>query len=171
MPHFYDLVPDSLERLSHAEAVERYAAGATSPGEAIAGLSRAQLASCPVPGTWSIQQIVVHLMDSDLVASYRMKRTIAESNPRLDAYDETAFAQRLCYHEIDALDACELFRRNRLMTAMILRRLSAADFDRGALHPEYGPLTLGALVRCYVHHVDHHLKFLRDKRRMVEAAA
>src|SRR4051812_36930394 len=56
--------------------IELYAAGASEPQRAIRGLSRAQLNSFPIPGTWSIQQIVMHLMDSDLIASYRMKRLI-----------------------------------------------------------------------------------------------
>jgi hypothetical protein len=47
----------------------------------------------PVPGTWSIQQIVLHMMDSDLIASDRMKRVIAEDRPTLIGYNETAFSE------------------------------------------------------------------------------
>src|SRR5262245_48318339 len=68
--------------------IEEYARGATRPAEAIAGLTPSQLNAEPVPGTWSIQQIVLHLMDSDLVGSDRMKRVIAEREPQLIGYDE-----------------------------------------------------------------------------------
>ena len=59
--------------------IERYAAGANVPAEAIRGLTPTDLNAFPVPGTWSIQQIVIHLMDSDLIGSDRMKRVAAES--------------------------------------------------------------------------------------------
>ena len=61
--------------------IERYAAGADVPAAAIRGLTRDELNAFPVPGTWSIQQIVLHLMDSDLIGSDRMKRVAAEENP------------------------------------------------------------------------------------------
>lgn len=164
MPHFYFSLPEELNRLSHAEAVQRYAERAGVLAEAIQGLSRAQLTSYPVPGTWSIQEIIVHLMDSDLVASHRMKRVAAEENPRLEAYDETAFARRVHYDAQDAATACTVFQLNRRLTAAFLRKLPEHDFARTGIHSEAGPVNLGILLRSYIHHLDHHLRFLREKR-------
>src|SRR5438270_4207689 len=112
------------------EIVEQYAARGNALSQAIVGLSREELLAYPVPGTWSIQQIVLHLMDSDLIASDRMKRVIAMENPTISAYDETAFANNLFYDAQDAALACESFRVNRLLTADILRRLPDAAFAR-----------------------------------------
>src|SRR5262245_47270556 len=103
--------------------IERYAAGATVPGEAIRGLSAADLNAVPVPGTWSIQQIIIHLMDSDLIGADRMKRVAAEEMPQLIGYDETAFAKRLHPEKLDPVQACEVFRLNRLLTTTVLRNL------------------------------------------------
>jgi hypothetical protein len=147
--------------------IERYAAGADVPAKAIRGLTRADLLAFPVPGTWSIQQVVLHLMDSDLIASDRMKRVIAMDNPTIIAYDETAFAKNLFYDHQDAALACEAFRINRLLTADILRRLPDASFTRTGNHSEHGPLTLAQFVENYVHHLDHHMKFLREKRTLL----
>lgn len=134
---------------------------------AIAGLTPEQLAAVPVPDTWSIQQIVLHLMDSDLIASDRMKRVIAQDNPQLLAYDETAFCQRLFYNQADANMAAGIFRDNRLLTAKILRALPDAAFARAGVHNERGPMNLESLVKGYVEHFDHHLKFIKEKRRLV----
>lgn len=167
MAHFYDSVPEALKKAAHKEVVAQFLAGADVPMKAIAGLSREQLTAFPIPGTWSIQQIVIHLMDSDLVASYRMKRTIAEEEPKLDCYDESAFSKRLFYHDQDPRIAAELFERNRRATHAILSRLPDDAFNRAALHPETGRVTLGQLVRCYVHHLDHHMAFLNRKKEMM----
>ncbi|HZU35562.1 MAG TPA: DinB family protein [Gemmataceae bacterium] len=147
--------------------IERYAAGATVPGDAIRSLGPAELNAFPVPGTWSIQQIIIHLMDSDLIGSDRMKRVAAEDNPQLIGYNETAFAKRLFPETLDPVQACEVFRLNRLLTAAILRQLSDTDFDRAGMHSERGRETLADLVQGYVEHLDHHMKFLREKRRLL----
>lgn len=147
--------------------IEQYAAGAEVPANAIAGLDRAELLAFPVPGTWSIQQIVVHYMDSDLIGADRMKRIAAEEHPTLVAYNETAFATRLGYEHLSARDAAEIFRLNRLMTAEILRRLPPSAFARTGHHTERGEVTLEQLLEGYVEHIDHHLKFIRDKRKLL----
>jgi hypothetical protein len=167
--HFYERVPDELRQLPNAEAVEAYRARASMPKRGIEGLTREHLLSHPVKGTWSIQQIVVHLMDADLIASYRMKRIIAEERPRLDCYDETAFSRLLFCDRLDAAAACEVFRLNRELTATMLHALPDAAFERAARHPEIGELSLGRLVRLYCFHVDHHMKFLTEKRALLGA--
>jgi hypothetical protein len=150
------------------DLIERYAAGANKLGPAIAGLSREQLNAFPVPGTWSIQQIVLHLMDSDLIGSDRMKRVAAEEKPpTLIGYDESAFARGLFYEDLDPRLACEVFQKNRLLTAEVLRRLPEAAFARTGHHNEHGCVSLADLVETYVGHLDHHLKFVHEKRRLL----
>jgi uncharacterized damage-inducible protein DinB len=147
--------------------IEKYVAAATAPAGAIRGLSAQELNSFPVPGTWSIQQVIFHLMDSDLIASDRVKRVIAEESPPLLAYDETAFSKKLYYEELDPALACEIFRLNRQMTGAILRKLPDAAFARAGMHSERGRETLEDLVRIYINHVDHHMKFVKEKRRVL----
>lgn len=147
--------------------IERYAAGADVPARAIAGLDRADLLAVPVPGTWSIQQIILHLMDSDLIASARMKQVVAEERPTLVYCDESAAAQRLGYEHLSAQAAAELFRLNRLMTADILRRLPEDAFRRKGVHTRQGEMTLEQLVTIYTKHPHDHLKFIREKRKLL----
>jgi uncharacterized damage-inducible protein DinB len=149
------------------ELIEKYAAGADVPARAIEGLSREQLLAFPVPGTWSIQQIILHLMDSDLIAADRMKRVAAEDHPTLIGYNETAFAKNLAYEDVSAQDAAEIFRLNRRMTAELLRRLPDAAFKRTGLHNERGEVTLEQLLDTYTGHLDHHVKFIKEKRQLL----
>jgi hypothetical protein len=152
------------------ELIERYAADAGKLRASIAGLGRNDLNALPVPGTWSIQQIVLHMMDSDMIASDRMKRVAAEENPTLIGYDETAFARVLPYSQLDPQLACDIFEKNRLMTAEILRRLPEAAFARTGHHNERGRVSLADLLETYVGHLEHHLKFIRDKRGLLGKA-
>lgn len=147
--------------------VEQYAEGAGILADSIHGLTREDFLAYPVPGTWSIQQIVLHLMDSDLIASDRMKRIIAEDHPPIIGYDESAFSKKLFYDRLDPSLATEIFRLNREMTSVILRHLPEAAFARAGTHNERGQMTLGEMVKLYVWHLDHHLGFLRHKRQLL----
>lgn len=150
-----------------ARLLDRYEHGPQQIRDAIAGLTREQMVAFPVPGTWSIQQIVVHLLESDLIASHRMKRVIAEDNPTFHAYDETRFAQSLFYHDEPLDEVLTLFTLNRKQMARILHRLPAEAFDRVGTHNERGLLRLGQMVGDYVEHVDHHLRFVSRKRALL----
>jgi hypothetical protein len=153
--------------LTNMALVDRYAAGADALIRGINGLTPLELNSFPVPSTWSIQQIVMHLVDSDLIASDRMKRIIAETRPLIIGYDETKFAERLHYDKLDAKLAAEVFRGNRLLTAQLLRSIADEDFNREGIHNEMGKIELRRMVENYVAHLDHHVKFLLRKRELL----
>jgi hypothetical protein len=146
------------------DLVERFAAGADKVRLAIAGLVRADCIARPGPGAWSIQELVIHLADSDAVAIERMKRVIAEKEPILRAYDENAWIQHHFCNDQSIEDAAILFEVNRRQMARILRRQPAEAFDRFGMHSDYGRVTLGKLLTTYLDHLEHHLKFLREKR-------
>jgi hypothetical protein len=151
--------------------IDQYEAGASKPAQAIAGLSREQLNAPPppgAPGAWTIQQVIMHLMDSDLIGSDRMKRIIAEDNPEIIGYNESLFATRLFSHRLDAAMACETFRLNRLLTSTILRHLPDEAFHRRGRHNERGEMTLADTVRIYADHLDHHLRFIERKRMLMD---
>jgi hypothetical protein len=150
--------------MSIPDAIARFAAGATTPAAWIRGLSAADLDALPIPNTWSIRQLVLHVLDSDLIATHRMKRIIAETNPLLIGYDETAFAKHLGYGRMDVPMACECFRLNRELMVQILRGLPESAFARTGIHNEHGKVSLADLVQDYAAHLDHHAKFLGEKR-------
>lgn len=147
--------------------IDLYEAGATVPAAAIAGLSPAELAAFPVPGTWSIQQIVVHLWESDATATHRMRRIAAEDTPLIIAYDESAMAARLSYDREDVGRVCRLFEENRRWTAAWLRRTPEADFARAGVHNRRGKVTLDELVGMYVDHLRGHMTHLLRKRELL----
>lgn len=144
--------------------IDDYVAGGQRLRDAVAGLTNEQLKRRPVDGSWSIQQIVIHLVDSDLVASDRMKRVIAERRPLLVGHDESRFAACLHCDDQSVEDALTLFAVNRRQTARILRALPDDAFDRWGVHNERGKVTLLELLHGYVGHLEHHLRFIEKKK-------
>src|SRR4051812_26629550 len=151
-------------------AINEFERGGQALRHAVAGLSRQDLLAHPVPGTWSIQEIVIHLMDSDLIGIDRMKRVIAEDRPLLIGYNESRLAKSLAYDHQSSEDAITVFDMSRKLFAPVLRGLPEAAFDRWGVHNEHGKVTLADFVKNYVEHLNHHLKFIRDKRAKIGKA-
>ncbi|MFO0872722.1 MAG: DinB family protein [Phycisphaerales bacterium] len=155
----------------HAPIIEQFGQGADVPRQAIAGLSTEHLLAVPVPGKWSIQELVVHLYQSDLVAVDRMWRIAAMERPLMMGYDENAFMRALHPEAVDAHLAAEAFALNRRLMVAVLRSLPEAAFSRAGIHSERGVLTLEQVVEGHVRHLDHHMGFLREKLRVLGRVA
>jgi hypothetical protein len=89
---------------------------------------------------------------------------LTEDNPPLLYADETAYVDRLFTHDQSLEDALTLFEVGRRQFARVLRKLADAAFERRGTHNQRGNMTVGSLVQDYIEHVDHHLKFINDKR-------
>lgn len=160
-----DLAPELPSPAQIHRWIDDYEADAARPARWIVGLSREDCLAHPVPGTWSIQELTVHVLESDLVATHRFRRIVAEPLPILYAYDETAFVQRLSYDAVNLPQACELFALNRRFTAAWLRTLAPTDFERAGIHSQRGKVALWEFLRSYVNHPRHHETFLIAKRQ------
>jgi hypothetical protein len=156
---------------SNHPAIETFISQAATLKQAIRGLSTSDLTFRPPAsanaGAWSIHEIIVHVMESDLICAHRMKRMLAEETPLLIAYDETAFVRELDYHAIDVLQACELFRLNREMMGGILERCSPGALERVGVHNQSGKVVLRDLVGSYINHVNHHMNYVNKKRELL----
>jgi DinB superfamily len=147
------------------DLIARYEQATNLLRPAIQGLAKEDLAAHPDPKAWSIQEAVHHIVDSDLIATDRMKRIIAEDRPLLIGFDESRFAASLYYGQQSIDDAVTIFELNRRQFARVLRRLPAKAFDREGIHNQRGAVKLSDLVTGMTGHVEHHLEFIDRKRK------
>jgi len=148
-----------------AQMVDAYLAGIQTLRQAVAGMSREQLLKRPVPGKWSTQEVVCHLVDSEQAWVHRTKRVIAENRPLYLGYDKARFAAALPYHESNVEEELNLFEQTRRQMARILRSLPPEAWRRDGVHSERGLLTLEHMLQVETEHVPHHVKFILEKRR------
>jgi hypothetical protein len=127
----------------------------------------------PVPGKWSIRQIVAHLADAEMVGAHRLRQVIAEDNPTLMAFDQDAWTRNLDYARRKPKQSLETFRRVRAENYDLLKGLPEIAFERAGNHTENGPMTLLRLLEGYAGHAETHarqLQAIREefKRRRVK---
>jgi len=146
--------------------IEIYAQGGEALVKAFSGLTETQFHLKPYDGSWTLHQNAIHMMDSDLIGSDRMKRIACMENPLLCGYDETAFNTMPGVKLLNAFDACELFKTNRQMTAIVLRALPDSAYKRTGIHTESGKVNLEQMLDKYIEHLRHHLVIIARKRKM-----
>lgn len=150
--------------------IDEYAAGAELIRRAARGLSREQVVARPVPGKWSVLEVVCHVADFEIVGADRIKRTIAEDQPLLADGDESLFASRLAYHNRELEEELQVIGSIRAQVTRILRTLPEGDFTRIGRHSSAGPLTLAQYVERGSRHIPHHVRFIEEKRSALGVA-
>jgi hypothetical protein len=151
--------------MTHDTLIERYSAGPGVLRRAVAGMTREQLLSKPIPGKWSTQEVVCHLADYEPIYADRMKRVIALKEPELLKGDPGLFAACLAYNHRDLEEELTLIEITRKQMARILRALKPEDFQRQGGHSRDGALTLEVLLQRITAHIPHHVRFIEEKRR------
>jgi hypothetical protein len=151
------------------ELLERLRRGAEMVAVSITGAAGSELDYVPEPGKWSIRQIVAHLADAEMVAGARMRQIIAENNPRIEAYDQNAWATNLDYGRRKTSQALETFRRIRGENYELLKDLPPHVFEREGLHSERGPISLKFLLQLMAEHAENHAAQMRVRRAEFKA--
>src|SRR5215831_15688389 len=74
---------------------------------------KVQLKWRPEPAKWSIAEIIAHLADAEVVASWRMRSVIGENGITIQPFDQDAWASTFNYRGRDAKHSLEVFQTLR----------------------------------------------------------
>jgi hypothetical protein len=115
-----------------------------------------------IPGAWTIRAQVAHLLDADMFAWGRIRKSVAQPEAPVDVWDQEGWAARLDYGRVDLGAAFEQIRLLRRSLCEFLVSIVDKDWTQFAMnHPERGRRTLEETVKTYVDHVDFHLKLIQ----------
>jgi uncharacterized damage-inducible protein DinB len=164
MLHAYDAGGKSIPPI---DLITAYARGPSDLEAALVGLSPEQLRARPIPGRWSTLEVVGHLADCEQFLADRLKRTIALDRPLLIGIDENKYMATFDYHTRDLAEELALIHATRNQITRLLRALPASPdpvWSRPAIHTEAGLMTLHQILFHATYHLQHHLKFITEKR-------
>ncbi|HSQ59227.1 MAG TPA: DinB family protein [Acidobacteriota bacterium] len=131
---------------------------------AVAGLSAAKLRKRPAKGTWCIQEIVGHLMDTEVVYAYRWHMAFGQSGSPIQGYDQDVWIREEGYRNrkwsVRAMvDHIAAMRR---ATLYYLERLPRAEkTKRHGMHSERGRETVRRTEELIAGHDINHLEQIR----------
>jgi len=149
---------------SPEDLIAAYERGPDELCAAVGGMTTEQLRARPIPGQWSTLEVVCHIADCEQFFADRLKRTLAMDRPLLIGADGFRYPDPVCYHQRDLGEEVELVRVTRQQMARILCLVPAEAWERTAVHSETGLVTLRQLLLHAVSHLQHHLRFVAEKR-------
>jgi hypothetical protein len=119
----------------------------------------------PAPEAWSVAEVLHHLADAELLASYRLRRMLTEDRPTWEPFDADAHAAALAYDARPAADALTLVLSLRHVNTRLLASLSPEQWARTAIHPTAGELDVAAWVAREADHLAQHV--LQARRAVI----
>lgn len=135
--------------------------------EAIRGLNKSELSTPETAGKWSINHVLRHLADSEIVWGWRMRMVLAHDRPPITGYDQDAWADRLRYGQADAEESIAEFGVLRGGNLRLLRQASADDMKRVGVHSERGEESVAHMMKLYAGHDLLHINQIRRVRAAV----
>lgn len=108
---------------------------------------------------WTAREIVAHLRDCEKVFIQRCSKMAHEQEPRIEAFDQDAFARDRDYAATDLTAALNKFAQFRGQSLQLLTSLTDADWQRSGTHEDSGRITIESFAR---HSMSHDLAHLRQ---------
>lgn len=87
------------------------------------GVSNQALSRRPSPGKWSVQEILAHLADTELVVAYRIRKILSLPGTAMEGFDQDAWARAGRHSQIAVTDSLILFSAVREANLRLLRSL------------------------------------------------
>ncbi len=112
----------------------------------------------PAPGKWSIREVIIHVVDSEVNGFIRLRKAIAESGSSIAPYEQDRWAEFLHYEAQSIDENLELFKILRSLTYKLLLQIKEEEWDNYFMHPERGKTMLENYLRLLNDHVDVHIK-------------
>ncbi len=120
------------------------------------GLESARLQKRPAPDKWSIQEILAHLADTEIVLSFRVRKILENDGIELQAYDQDKWADLGRYVNVPATESLDRIRSLRSANVRLLRSLSPTQLTRAGTHSERGRKSIAHITRLWAGHDLNH---------------
>jgi hypothetical protein len=124
----------------------------------------------PEPGKWSMAEIVAHLADVEIVASWRMRLILGANGTAIQPFDQDAWASVFQYNKLDPKKSLEVFRLLRDNNLAMLKALPPESWDNYGMHAERGKETIAHLARMFAGHDTNHIRQIESIAARLKSA-
>jgi uncharacterized damage-inducible protein DinB len=112
----------------------------------------------PARGEWAINEVLCHLADTEFALGFRIRKIAAEPGSTIVAWDQERFAEGGHYRGTAAAEALRTFTELRRSNLAYIGRLRPGQKRQHGRHPEYGRLSIAAILDHWAEHDLNHLE-------------
>ena len=124
----------------------------------IKGQPSAKLRKRPAPGKWSVNEILAHLADTEIIVGFRIRLVLGAPGSSFVAVDQDSAVTSGHYEKRDPHKSVEQFRVIREANLALLKSLTPGQWKHYGIHSERGQETIEHMVRMYAGHDINHLR-------------
>ncbi|WP_127495289.1 DinB family protein [Paenibacillus glycanilyticus] len=111
----------------------------------------------PGPGKWSINEIVGHLLDSNIVNSYRIRKIISEPITPIVTFAHEGWVSQQLFNKTTVEEMLTAYEALTAYNATLLRKLNEEQWQRYGLKGEE-PISIAHIVDSFIcNHVEKHM--------------
>jgi len=118
----------------------------------------AKLRKRPAPEKWSVGEILAHLADGEIVASWRMRLILGAPGTPIQAFDQNAWVEAGHYAKKDPRKSLAQFRAFREANLELFKSLTPDQWKLHGIHAERGEETIERILQMMAGHDINHLK-------------
>jgi hypothetical protein len=122
------------------------------------GKTGKQLMRRPAPDKWSVAEILAHLVDAELVTSWRLRQVLTNSAVPIQAYDQDLWAKTFNYARRDPRLSLANFRALREANVALLKSVPRKLWENYGVHAERGNESINHVVKMVAGHDLNHLQ-------------
>ncbi|MNO19005.1 DinB superfamily protein [compost metagenome] len=137
---------------------------------AIDGLSEEQTVWKPKPESWSVLEVLSHLVDHSIVISFRIRDILAGTEARLPAFNQDAWVSGQYANSGNVADVLQAFHALLLYNSLLLSRLDAADLKKTGVNAKGEPVAITDILEGFTRHVQRHLEQINRIKQAAEVA-
>ena len=124
----------------------------------IEGVPLETLRRRPAPTQWSVNDILAHLADGEIVGAFRMRLILGSPGVPIAAYDQDAWVTSGHYDARAPRQSVEQFRVLREGNLALLRSLAPEQWAHSGAHSERGPESIEQIARMFAGHDLNHVR-------------
>jgi len=157
-----------LGNIRGQDAVTVQAATPAKLARLLKGVPAAKLRKRPTPWKWSVQEIVMHLADTEIVSGFRIRLILGKPGTPIVAFDQDDWVVAGHYGKRDIRTALAQFTALRASNLALLKTLRPGQWKHAGLHAERGEESVETIVAMMAGHDVNHLgqieRILRPKK-------
>ncbi len=119
---------------------------------------------------WSIYEIIIHVVDSEIMAYTRIGQAITQSEKEFGGYNQDIWARVLNYTNYPQhIFNSRLLVFNHLRESIyyLLSNVKENDWSKTGIHYEFGEITLRNLLELYADHCERHIDQILERRNII----
>lgn len=142
---------------SRTNSIQNYEHTAVKIRQSVEGLSEQLLTWKPDSNTWSIQEIIGHLVDSNIVNSYRIRKIISEPVTQIVSFEHENWVNSQQFGETDISELLNVYDALTRYNSLLLKKLSEEQWNKNGLKQNES-ITVAHIIDEFIcNHVNKHL--------------